>query len=422
MKSLLLVTFCATFAAVIEAEKSWFADVPMGPPDKILGVADGFNKDPHPKKMNLGVGAYRGEDGKPYVLPSVKEAEKRICAKDLDHEYAPIAGEPEFGKLAAQLAYGSDFSGFEEKRLAIAQGISGSGSLRIGTAFLDRFYPGVKKVFFPNPTWNGHVRFCTDSGLQVGSYRYFDNKTNGLDFKGLMEDINSMPEKSVLFLQTSSHNPTGVDLNQEQWKEIAKVVQARHLYPYFDMAYQGLTTGNFDTDAFALRYFAKEVGQLCLAQSFSKNMGLYGERTGTFSVLTSSRDETDRIMSQLKILIRGFYSNPPIHGARIATEILSDPKLKKQWFEEVKGMSDRISSIRAELKDKILAKGSQKCWDHITNQRGMFCYTGLNPKQVEKLIKEHSVHLTNDGRISLGAVNKANVDYLAGALHAVTKH
>ncbi|XP_008487434.1 aspartate aminotransferase, mitochondrial-like [Diaphorina citri] len=441
----------------------------------------GFNKDPHPKKMNLGVGAYRGEDGKPYVLPSVKEAERRIYEKNLDHEYANIGGDAKFCKLAAQLAYGEDFPAFKDNRLAIVQGISGSGSLRVGTAFLERFYPGVKTVYFPTPTWNGHVRFCTDSRLNVGAYRYFDNKTNGLDFAGMMEDIKAMPERSILFLQTSSHNPTGVDLSEDQWRQLAVVVKQRHLYPFFDMAYLGLTSGDFDKDAFSLRYFAKEVGQLCLAQSFSKNMGLYGERVGTFSVLTPTSDETERIMSQLKILIRGFYSNPPIHGARIVTEILSDPKLKAQclvnfgervgtfsvltptsdeterimsqlkilirgfysnppihgarivteilsdpklkaqWFEECKGMSNRISSIREELKSKILDKGSKKNWDHITNQKGMFCYTGLSASQVQKLIKEHSVHLTNDGRISLGAVNRGNVEYLAGAMHAVTK-
>ncbi|KAI5704420.1 hypothetical protein M8J76_012698 [Diaphorina citri] len=321
----------ATLEIFATAEKSWFADVPMGPADKILGVADGFNKDPHPKKMNLGVGAYRGEDGKPYVLPSVKEAERRIYEKNLDHEYANIGGDAKFCKLAAQLAYGEDFPAFKDNRLAIVQGISGSGSLRVGTAFLERFYPGVKTVYFPTPTWNGHVRFCTDSRLNVGAYRYFDNKTNGLDFAGMMEDIKAMPERSILFLQTSSHNPTGVDLSEDQWRQLAVVVKQRHLYPFFDMAYLGLTSGDFDKDAFSLRYFAKEVGQLCLAQSFSKNMGLYGERVGTFSVLTPTSDETERIMSQLKILIRGFYSNPPIHGARIVTEILSDPKLKAQW-------------------------------------------------------------------------------------------
>uniref|UniRef100_A0A8D8M760 Aspartate aminotransferase n=1 Tax=Cacopsylla melanoneura TaxID=428564 RepID=A0A8D8M760_9HEMI len=393
----------------------------MGPADKILGVADGFNKDSHPKKMNLGVGAYRGEDGKPYVLPSVKEAERRIFEKNLDHEYAQIGGDPKFGRLAAQLAYGEDFPAFKDNRMAIVQGISGSGSLRIGTAFLERFYPGVKTVYFPTPTWNGHIRFCTDANLDVGSYRYFDNRTNGLDFDGMMEDIKSIPERSILFLQVSSHNPTGVDLTNDQWHRVAEVVKERHLYPFFDLAYAGLTTGDFDGDAYSLRYFAKEIGQLCLAQSFSKNMGLYGERVGTFSVLTPSSDETERIMSQLKILIRGFYSNPPIHGARIVTEILSDPKLKAQWVEECQGMSKRISSIREELKCKILALGSKKNWDHITNQRGMFCFTGLTASQVQKLIKEHSVHLTNDGRISLGAVNKGNVDYLAGAMHAVTK-
>ncbi|KAI5743940.1 hypothetical protein M8J77_024063 [Diaphorina citri] len=400
---------------------SWFADVPMGPPDAILGVTEAFKKDTNVNKINLGVGAYRDDQGKPYVLPSVKQADEIVLNKNLDKEYAPIIGAPDFGKLAAQLAYGEDCPQLKDNLISIVQGISGTGSLRVGAAFLKNFFPGEKVIYVPTPTWGNHIPICKHTGLEVKYYRYYDPTTCGFDFKGALEDINNIPSNSIILLHACAHNPTGVDPKPEQWKELAAVVKQKKLYPFFDMAYQGFASGNTTQDAFAVRYFLKEVGQLCLAQSFAKNMGLYGERVGAFSIVSADKDEAARILSQLKILIRAFYSSPPIHGARIVQEILGDPKLKAQWLTEVKGMADRIISMRQSLKDNLHKEGSNKPWNHITDQIGMFCYTGLNATQVEKLIKEHSVYLTKDGRISMAGVTSKNVGYLAKAIHAVTK-
>jgi len=240
----------------------------------------------------------------------------------------------------------------------------------------------------------------------------------GVQFYYLFQKI---PEKSIVLLHACAHNPTGVDPTLEQWREISALVKKRNLYPFIDMAYQGFATGDIDRDAQAVRTFEADGHDFCLAQSFAKNMGLYGERAGAFTVLCSDEEEAARVMSQVKILIRGLYSNPPVHGARIAAEILNNEDLRAQWLKDVKLMADRIIDVRTKLKDNLIKLGSSQNWDHIVNQIGMFCFTGLKPEQVQKLIKDHSVYLTNDGRVSMAGVTSKNVEYLAESIHKVTK-
>jgi len=257
--------------------------------------------------------------------------------------------------------------------------------------------------------------------LEVKSYKYFDSKTCGLDFQGLIDDINNMPEKSIVLLHACAHNPTGVDPTNEQWHEISDLIKKNKLFPFFDMAYQGFASGDFKKDSYAVRYFVENGHEVALCQSFAKNMGLYGERAGAFSIISPLKETTEKIMSQLKILIRAMYSNPPIHGARIATEILTDHSLKSQWEKEVKEMANRIINVRCLLKEHLHKEGSSQNWDHITNQIGMFCYSGLTPGQTAKITEDFHVFLTKDGRISMAGVTSKNVEYLAHAIHAVTK-
>ncbi|KAG8730872.1 aspartate transaminase aat1 [Ceratobasidium sp. 423] len=315
----------------LRAGVSTWANVPAGPPDPILGVTEAFKADKDPRKINLGVGAYRDGEGKTYVLPSVQAAEDKIAASKADKEYLPITGLADFTKLAAKLAYGGDSAAFNEGRIAVTQSISGTGALRIGGAFLARHYPHVKTIYLPTPSWGNHTPIFRDSGLEVKSYRYFDKKTVGLDFEGLKADLKAAPEKSIVLLHACAHNPTGVDPTPAQWNEISNIVKERKLFPFFDMAYQGFASGDTTKDAYAVRHFVKEGHQIALSQSFAKNMGLYGERVGAFSLVTSSPEERARVDSQLKIIVRPMYSNPPIHGARIAGTILADPALYKQW-------------------------------------------------------------------------------------------
>jgi aspartate aminotransferase len=405
----------AGFASV-RAASTW-ANVPQGPPDAILGITEAFKADKFEQKINLGVGAYRDDKGKPYVLPSVRAAEEQVVASKLNKEYAGITGVPEFTSKAGKLAYGEGSSALE--RLAITQSISGTGALRIGGTFLSRFFPGAKAIYIPTPSWANHKAVFTDSGLKVEQYRYYDKKTIGLDFEGMLADINAAPEGSAFLFHACAHNPTGVDPTQEQWKEISDVVKQRGHFAFFDMAYQGFASGNVDRDAFALRHFVQEGHNVCLAQSFAKNMGLYGERVGAFSVVAASPEEQKRIDSQIKILVRPMYSNPPIHGARIAAHILGDSKLYPQWLGEVKEMADRIITMRALLKDNLEKLGSAHDWSHITSQIGMFAYTGLEPELMDKLAKEYSVYATRDGRISVAGITTGNVGRLAEAIYKV---
>ncbi|KAG1653228.1 Aspartate aminotransferase, mitochondrial [Nymphon striatum] len=368
---------------------SWWSKVEQGPPDPIIGVTEAFKRDANPKKMNLGVGAYRDDNGKPFILPSVIKAEAMIMSQNLDKEYAPISGFPEFCKAAANLALGEGNRFVSDGLNATVQGISGTGSL--------------------------------NAGLNVKQYRYYDSKTCGFDFNGALEDISKIPENSIILLHACAHNPTGVDPKPEQWKEISKIVKDRKLFPFFDMAYQGFASGDINNDAFAVRYFLEEGHKIALAQSFAKNMGLYGERAGALSFICDTRDQAQAVLSQLKIIIRPCYSSPPITGVRIAKKILTDQNLRKEWLVDVKGMADRIITMRKALKDNLKREGSSRDWRHITDHIGMFCFTGMTQDQVQRLIKEFSVYLTKDGRISVAGISTKNVEYLAYAMHQVTK-
>ncbi|XP_063973367.1 aspartate aminotransferase, mitochondrial [Diachasmimorpha longicaudata] len=408
-------------ALATSRSSSWWSHVEMGPPDAILGVTEAFKRDNNPKKINLGVGAYRDDNGKPFVLPSVIKAEENLRIKGLDKEYAPISGNPDFCSNSINLALGDGNDVVANKLNATVQGISGTGSLCIGAFFLNKFFPGNKEIYLPSPTWGNHTPLFKLAGLSVKSYRYYDPNTCGLDFKGAMEDISKIPERSIILLHACAHNPTGVDPKLEQWAELSALIKKKNLFPFFDMAYQGFASGDVTRDAAAVRLFVKEGHNILLAQSFAKNMGLYGERVGAFSLIGSSADEAARAMSQIKILIRPMYSNPPISGARIVNEILTDQQLKQQWLGDVKGMADRIIGVRSKLRENLKKNGSTRDWSHITDQIGMFCFTGLKAPEVEKLTSQYSIYLTKDGRISMAGVTSKNVEYLAHAIHEVTK-
>jgi len=411
----------ANLSAVSARNSSWWSGVEMGPPDAILGVTEAFKKDTNPKKMNLGVGAYRDDNGQPFVLPSVRKAELLIIDRALNKEYAPIGGEGDFCKESAKLAFGEDSQVVKDGLNVTVQGISGTGSLRVGTAFLSKWFPGPKIVYLPKPSWGNHNPIITHTGMTVGGYRYYDPSTCGLDFVGAMEDIKNIPDGSIIMLHACAHNPTGVDPTPEQWKEMSAVIKSKGLLPFFDMAYQGFASGSVDKDAFAVRQFLADGHKILLSQSYSKNMGLYGERTGAFTIVCADKDEAARVESQVKILIRPLYSNPPKHGARIVTEILSNPEIRAEWLVDVKTMADRIITMRDRLKAGLAREGSVKNWQHISDQIGMFCFTGMTPEQVAKITKDYSVYLTKDGRISVAGISSSNVDYLAHAMHMVTK-
>ena len=403
------------------SSSSW-GQVPQGPPDAILGLVEAFNADSFPKKVSLSVGAYRDDQGKPYVLDTVKEAERRNLDADMNKEYAGIVGVQGYVDKAIEFAYGSESVPLQENRVAAVQTLSGTGACRLAGDFFSRFGVGAAgAIHQPNPTWGNHIPIFKDAGMDVRQYRYFDKSTNGLDFSGLLADIHAADDGSLFLLHACAHNPTGVDPTLEQWKELSELMKQKNHTAFFDCAYQGFASGDANRDAAALRHFVAEGHNIVLAQSFAKNFGLYGERVGALSVVCESEEEKDRVLSQLKILIRPMYSNPPVNGARIVQTILEDPALEAQWRDECKGMADRIIDMRELLKSNLEAAGSSLSWNHITDQIGMFCYTGLSKEQVQALREDHHIYLTGDGRVSMAGVNKNNVDYIAQAVHAVTK-
>ena len=294
----------------------YLSSIPQGAPDAILGIAENFKKCTDPNKVNVCVGAYRDENGKPWILPSVKAAEQ-VMMDDASEfkEYAPIAGDAAFGTKAIQFAYGSDA---DLEVIARVQTLSGTGACRIGGEFLARFSPDdQKQIFIPDPTWGNHWKIFAEAGLECKPYRYYSRSSNGLDLQGMKDDLAAAPSGSIVLLHACAHNPTGCDPTLDQWKELSDLIKEKNLRVFFDSAYQGFASGNSERDAAALRLFVQEGHSVLLAQSFAKNFGLYGERCGTLSLVTRSSEEKERVMSQLKLIIRPMYSSPPIHGSSI---------------------------------------------------------------------------------------------------------
>lgn len=344
-------------------------------------------------------------------------------------EYAGISGVPDFVSAAQKLVLGDECPALSSNRVCSAQSISGTGALRVAGEFIKRFYPFPSKapqIYVPNPTWGNHNAIFRDCGLTVKSYRYYNAGTCGLDIDGMIQDIKAMPYGSVVLLHACAHNPTGVDPTPEQWDEISKVVMHKGHFPFFDSAYQGFASGDTEKDAYPIRQFIKSGQQLLITQSFAKNLGLYGQRIGAVHFVCDTEAEKNIVDSQLKIVIRPMYSNPPVHGARLVATILNDPQLNAQWRTEVKLMADRIINMRQALTAELKSLGSTGPkpgldWSHINNQIGMFCFTGLNAAQSKRMIDEFHVYLTSNGRISMAGVTTKNVKHVANAIHQCTK-
>lgn len=347
---------------------------------------------------------------------------------EANHEYLPIAGLASLTSKAAELLLGQSSPAIAEKRVSSVQTISGTGAVHLGALFLAKFYKAQganRTVYLSNPTWANHHQIFTNVGLPIATYPYFDKNTKGLDIDGLKAALEQAPDGSIILLHACAHNPTGVDPTPEQWREIASLMRAKKHFPFFDTAYQGFASGDLDRDAGAIRLFVDEGFELVIAQSFAKNFGLYGQRAGCFHYVASpsadAANVTSRVASQLAILQRSEISNPPIYGARIASIVLNDPALFAEWQENLRTMSGRIIDMRKRLRAKLEELKTPGQWNHITDQIGMFSFTGLTEPQVLKLRSDYHIYMTKNGRISMAGLNSKNVDYVATAIDKVVR-
>ncbi|PWY64270.1 aspartate transaminase [Aspergillus heteromorphus CBS 117.55] len=404
------------------------AVVAAAPEDPLFGLAQAYRQDPSDKKVDLVIGAYRDDNAKPWILPVVKKADELVRNDpSLNHEYLPIKGLPDYTSAAQKLMIGADSPAIRENRVCTIQTISGTGAVHLGALFLSKFHPSTPKptIYLSNPTWANHHQIFTNVGLTLANYPYFSRDTKGLDFTGMLNALSSAPAGSLILLHACAHNPTGVDLTQAQWKDVAGVMRSKNHFPFFDCAYQGFASGDLARDAWAVRYFIEQGFELCVAQSFAKNFGLYGQRTGAFHFVSAPGvggvEANRNVASQLAILQRSEISNPPAYGARIASRVLNDEALFGEWEGDLRTMSGRIAEMRKGLRERLELRGTPGQWTHITEQIGMFSFTGLSETQVALLREKWHVYMTKNGRISMAGLNSHNLDYFAEAVDSVVR-
>jgi aromatic-amino-acid transaminase len=396
-----------------------FSAVEMAPRDPILGLNEAFIADARPTKVNLGVGVYFNEEGKIPLLRAVREAEKARLEAASPRGYLPIEGIAAYDQAVQKLLLGATSPLIEEGKVVTAQALGGTGALKIGADYLKRLLPDTQ-VFISDPSWENHRALFEAAGFKVNNYPYYDAATHGVNFSGMLTALNSMPARTIVVLHACCHNPTGVDLSNEQWKQIVATVKARDLVPFLDMAYQGFGD-NIESDGSAVRIFANAGISCLVSSSFSKSFSLYGERVGALSIITASKDETAKVLSQLKRVIRTNYSNPPTHGGTIVAAVLNSPELRAIWETELGEMRDRIKLMRNLLVSRLKAAGIERDFSFVNAQRGMFTYSGLTAEQVDKLRNEFGIYAVGTGRICVAALNTKNIDYVADAIAKVLK-
>jgi aromatic-amino-acid transaminase len=396
---------------------SLFTAVEMAPRDPILGLTEQFNADPNPKKVNLGVGVYYGDDGKLPLLECVQQAEEKMMAAHAARGYLPIDGIAAYDAAVKSLVFGADSEPVKSGRVATIQALGGTGGLKVGADFIKRLNPAAK-VLISDPTWENHRGIFTNAGFEVATYPYYDAAKRGIDFEGMLATLNAAQSGTVVLLHACCHNPTGYDLTPQQWDQVVAAVKARKLIAFLDMAYQGFGQGIVE-DGIAVQKFVASGEDFFVSTSFSKSLSLYGERVGALSVLCANKDEAARVLSQLKIVIRTNYSNPPTHGGQVAATVLNTPELRALWERELAAMRTRIKQMRHAIVEQLQAKGVKRDFSFITQQVGMFSYSGLTKDQMVRLRNEFGVYGIDSGRICIAALNSKNIDYVAESLAKV---
>ena len=396
---------------------SLFAAVEMAPRDPILGLNEQFAADPNPAKVNLGVGVYFDDEGKLPLLKCVAAAEQQLLEAKKPRGYLPIDGIAAYDKAVQGLVFGADSDAVKGGRIATVQALGGTGGLKIGADFLKRVNPSAK-VLISDPSWENHRALFTNAGFEVGTYPYYDAEKRGVRFDDMVAALRAAEKGTVVVLHACCHNPTGYDITPEQWTQVVAAVKDAGLVAFLDMAYQGFGEGIAEDGAVIQQFLAAGI-DFFVSTSFSKSFSLYGERVGALSVVCDSADEAARVLSQLKIVIRTNYSNPPTFGAQVVTTVLTTPALRAQWEEELAGMRQRIKLMRSLLVEKLQAAGVKADLSYIVRQKGMFSYSGLNKEQMQRLRSEFGVYGVDSGRICVAALNSRNIDAVAQGIAQV---
>ena len=394
-----------------------FSAVEMAPRDPILGLNEQYAADSNPNKVNLGVGVYFDDNGKLPLLQCVQNAEKTLMAHPTARGYLPIDGIAAYDAAVKTLVFGAQSEPIQSGRVATVQGIGGTGGLKIGADFLKKLSPS-SKILISDPSWENHRALFTQAGFTVDAYRYYNAAQRGIDFEGMLADIAAAPAGTIVLLHACCHNPTGYDISPAQWDQVISTIEAKQLIPFLDMAYQGFGYG-IQEDGAVIGKFVQAGLTFFVSTSFSKSFSLYGERVGALSVLCASKEEADRVLSQLKIVIRTNYSNPPTHGGAVVAAVLNNPELRALWERELGEMRVRIKAMRQKLVDGLKAAGVQKDMSFITKQIGMFSYSGLSKEQMVRLRNEFGIYGTDTGRMCVAALNSKNIDYVCQCIAKV---
>lgn len=398
---------------------SFFDQIEEVPLDPLFALDAAFQSDSRAHKVNLGIGIYRAEDEKSFVFSSIRKADKELRDAELPKNYLPIGGDTQFLRLTEQLVFGEDHPALNEGCIYSAQTVGGTGALSIAAFLMSKKF-GIKNIYVPTPTWVNHYNIFQAVGMKVETYPYFDHDRHQLDFDGLCKTIKQMPAESAIVLHASCHNPTGVDIDEKQWIEIHRLLSERSILPVFDCAYQGFGRGIVE-DVFSLRYFAEQGGELLAAYSYSKAMGLYGERLGAFFAVAKSSSTAAKLGSQTRAYIRAFYSNPPLNGARLAVRILSSPELKENWLHELDSIRNRLSGMREALSAGLKKAIPEADFSFLNRQVGLFSFCDLQKNQVDKLIGDYAIYLPSNGRVNISGLNSKNLKYVIDAIAAVKR-
>ncbi len=394
-------------------------NVEPAPPDSILGLTDAFRSDPSLEKVNLGVGVYKDDQGLTPVLECVKQAEKLLLKKQSTKSYLPISGDPSFGEEVQKLLFGDDSEVLASGRAATAHAPGGTGALCVGAALLNKFNPGTM-VWVSSPTWANHNGIFAAAGFTIDRYRYYNAETKGLDFDSLVADLEQIQAGEIVVLHTCCHNPSGVDLTNDQWRQVAAISKDKGWLPFLDFAYQGFGSG-VAGDRFAVEQFSDAGIDFLIASSFSKNLGLYNERTGALTVVCPTAGEAATALSHLKTVIRVIYSNPPAHGGLVAATVLSDFDLREVWISELTDMRNRIVDMRVKLVDGLAAQGVEEDFSFIKEQRGMFSFSGLSDEAVSWLREQKHIYVVGGGRINLAGLTTSNIEYVCRSIGEALK-